>query len=172
MFYENFPKFLDKILSAFSEDYNIPKSLDELTQIVFKSQIDKGYDLDKPDENLKTLTNELFTYPEYLKYALDFLSQENLINYNKSARNDEKSITITSKGFFKIKTEGFEKKIKNDKINIRLQRAVWFSALLTVGITIYTQLIKTKTSCNSFSKTSTDCIYNVQSYPIPHKSQQ
>lgn len=172
MFYENFPKFLDRILLAFSNDYNKEKSLDELIQIVFKSQIANGYDLKKPDKNLKTITDELFTYPEYLEYALDFLNQENLINYNKSARSDEKSITITSKGFFKIKTEGFAKKIKNDKFNIRLQRAVWFSALLTVGITIYTQLIKTKTVCNSFSKTSKDCIHNVQSYPIPHKPQQ
>lgn len=172
MFHYNFPKFLDKILLAFSNDYNISKSLDELTQIVFKNQITKGYDLNKPNKNLKTITDELFNYPKYLEYALNFLDQEGLIKYDKSAGRNEKSISITSKGFLKIKTEGFSAKIKNDKFNICLQRAVWISALITLGITIYIQLIKTNTSCNCTCKTYKNSIHNAQSYPISIKSQK
>ena len=39
MLYENFPRFLDSILLAFSEDYNKSKSLDKLKSIVFKEEL-------------------------------------------------------------------------------------------------------------------------------------
>ena len=170
MFYENFPLFLDSVLFAFSNDYNTVKSVNELKEIVFKKELSKGYDLNTPDENLKRLNSSLFTYVDYLEYALAFLHQEELVIFDKLRRSDEKSVTITSKGFFKIKTEGFATKIKNDKFNLKLQRIVWYSALITLGITVYTQLIKTNTSCNETSKTYVNCNCKTQSYPTQDKS--
>ncbi len=171
MFYKNYLKFLDSILRCFSDDYNNSKSVDDLKQFVFKNVLSKGYDINKPDKNLKRITEEVFTYTDYLKYGIEFLKQEGLITYDDTKRDSEKSVRITSKGFNKIKTEGFYKKSKNDKINVWLQRSVWFSALATLCITLYTQFIRTKSDCicNTLYKTSTDCNHNIQSYPTPSK---
>ncbi len=160
MLYKNFPTFLDTILYAFTKDYNVPKSLDELTEIVFKKEISKGYNINNPDENLKRLTNEIFNYPKYLEYALDFLNQEGLVYFDKTKRNNEKSIIITSKGFFKIRTQGFAEKIKTDKYNLRLQRTVWYSALATLVITIYVQFIKPNNLSNDSLNSPISCHCN------------
>ena len=152
MLYKNYPGFLDSILSAFSEDYNNSKSFDELKSIVFKNEISEGYDLNKPDENLKRFTTELFTYSDYLKYGLIFLKQEGLINFDESKRDNEKGISITSNGFFKIKTQGFEDKINNDKEVIRLQSRTLivaiFSLIVSVISVILTAYFSNKTNGN------------------------
>lgn len=149
MFHENFPKFLDSVLLAFSDDYNKSKSIEELKIIVFKDELSKGYSLDKPDENLQKLANSLFTYIEYLEYALNFLAQEGLVNYDESKRKDEKSITITSKGFFKIKTEGFAKKIKSDKKVIKLQKNTLKVAIFSLIVSVISVLVSLYVSTKS-----------------------
>lgn len=162
MFYENFPKFLDAILISFSDDFNAEKSLEELTQIIFKEQIDKGHDLTKPDDNLKKLGDKMFTYPSYLIYALNFLQQEGLIIYDLTLRGNQKSIKITSKGFFKIKTESFSEKITNDKQLIFLQKVAVKIAIVSLFVSTFSVIIslyfstnsKKNTSNNSVSKTS------------------
>lgn len=146
MFYKNFPKFLDTILLSFSDDYNKSKSIEELKNIVFKEELSKGYDLAKPDGNLKKLADSLFTYVDYLKYALNFLNQEGLVNYDESKRTDEKSITITSKGFFKIKTESYTNKIKNEKRNIKLQKWTFILAIISLAVSIVSAIVTTYVS--------------------------
>ena len=163
MFYENFPKFLDAILISFSDDFNAEKSLEELTQIIFKEQIDKGYDITKPDENLKKLADELFTYPSYLIYALNFLQQEGLIIYNFTLRDNEKSIKITSKGFFKVKTESFSEKIANDKQLIFLQKVTVKIAIVSLFVSTFSVIISLYFSTNSKKNTS-DSIVPKTSY--------
>ena len=153
MFYKNYPRFLDSILKCFTEDYKESKTIDQIKKIVFKDEISKGYDLDTPDENVDRLSDEVFTYTEYLIFALSFLHNDNLVVFDEK----NNSVTITTKGFFKIKTEGFEKKISNDRINLNLQRAVWVSILLTFSITIYNSFKKTS-SCSC--TTSKNCSYN------------
>ena len=165
MLYENFPHFLDSILLAFSEDYNNSKSLDKLKSIVFKEELLKGYDLNEPDENLKRISTEIFTYSEYLKYGLDFLNQEGLISYDNIKRDNEDSIKITSNGFFKIKTQGFESKIKDDKELINLQKNTFKVAILSLIVSIISVCVSTYFSTktteneiyNNVSKTSSNC---------------
>src|SRR6187402_716427 len=111
MFYENYPRFLDSILLALIDNYQNSKTLDELKNIVFKDELSKGYKLDTPNENIKRLSDEVFTYTEYLKFAISFLHNDGLLIYDES----KEIIKITSKGFLKIKPEGFSDKIKNDK---------------------------------------------------------
>ena len=118
MFYKNYLKFLDSILRCFSDDYNNSKSVDDLKQFVFKNALSKGYDINKSDENLKRITEEVFTYTDYLKYGIEFLKQEGLITYDDTKRDSEKNVRITSKGFNKIKTEGFYKKSGVNKVTI------------------------------------------------------
>lgn len=169
MFYENYPQFLDSILFAFSEDYNNSKSLEELKSIVFKREFSKGYDLSKPDENLKRVTNELFTYSDYLRYGLNFLQQEGLITFDGTKRDNEKSINITSNGFFKIKTQGFVDKIKNDKEVIKLQKHTFYIAIfsllvsvLSVGVTAYfSNGTSENEKNNTITKTSSNCNHKI-----------
>jgi hypothetical protein len=139
MLYNNFPKYLDDILLSFSNDLNRYKSVRQLTGIVFKKEVSKKYDLSKPIENSTMLGNELFTYPSYIRYALEFLHREDYVIFDNTKRDDEESVIITSKGFYKIKTEGFAKKIRNDKRKSHLQFAVWITALITFCITLYGQ---------------------------------
>ena len=139
MLYDNFPKYLDDILLSFSNDLDQTKSINELTKIVFKKEVSKKYDLNKPIENSRMLGNEVHTYPSYLRYALDFLHQEGYVVFDYTKRADEKSVYVTTKGFYKIRTEGFAKKIKNDRRKTCLQIAVWITALITFCITLYGQ---------------------------------
>lgn len=170
MLYENFPKLLDSILLAFSEDYNSLKSLDELKQIVFKDVLGKGYSLSHLDENIKILGKEIFTSSEYLKYGLNFLSQEGLIIFDISKRDDEKSIKITSNGFFKIKTQGFEAKINNDKELIELQKTTLKVARISLIVSIISVFVSTYFSTktngneiyNNISKTSSNCNHKTE----------
>ena len=162
MLYENYPKFLDSILKAFSEDYNKELSLNDLKSVVFKNYLNKGYSLGDLDKNLEILVKETFTYSDYLIYGLNFLEKEELIIYDKSKTDRTKSINITSKGFNKIKTEGFEEKILNDKKVIKLQKdtliTAKFSLIVSVIALIITTYFSIKTNetenCNNFSKIS------------------
>lgn len=154
-FRENFPKLLDDILLSFSNDFNIPKSIDELKTIVFKKQLSKEYTSKNVDKNFDRFFKETDVYYEFLDYLLSFLHQEKLIVYNKSSIKAQSLVTITSKGFFKIKTESFHEKIRNDKYKTRLQISVWIVALLSFFITIFNQFITIRSS-----NVSINCICN------------
>ena len=164
MFYENYPKFLDSILLAFSNDFNKEKSLIELKNIVFKDYLSKGFSLQDLDKNLDILTKETFTYSKYLKYGLHFLQQEELINYDESKTDRTKSIFITSKGFHKIKTQGFEEKIITDREIIELQKNTLLTARRSLFVSIIAIILTTyfsirtneNMSNNNASKTSSN----------------
>lgn len=169
MFEKNFPFFLDAILQSFVNDYNQIKSVDSLKSIVFKKEHSKKYNKKPSNANLDRLAKEVIHDSNYLIYALNFLQQEELIVYDNSKYNNVDSITITSKGYFKIKTEGFSRKIKNDRINVYLQRSVWLSALFSVILSFCTYFIRTKNACSDISKISINCSCNTQPKSIPNK---
>lgn len=137
MLHKKFPKFLDKILLAFTDDFNQPKSLEQLKQIVFKKELSSNTNNLTADEHLSRMFTQAIDYNEYLEHALSFLQQEKLVVLNDA------NYSITSKGYFKIKTESFVQKIKNDKLKNILQISVWVAALFTFLAMIYTTFIKT-----------------------------
>lgn len=141
MLHENFPRLLDRILLAFLKDYNVPKSLDELKPTVFIDILGEGYSLDNLEKNLEIFCKETFDYTDYIKYGLNFLQQEGLITYDSSKRDDEKSVIITSKGFFKIKTESFSDKIENYKQIKKLQKNTLKVAIFSLVVSIISVIV-------------------------------
>ena len=103
MIYKDFPAFLDLILSCFSNDFNVIKTVDEINNIIYKGSLDKELDKSNPatQENLDVMVIHILTNKDYVKFGLEFLHNENLINYNY----EKETISITPKGFSKIKVE-------------------------------------------------------------------
>lgn len=132
---KDFAKSLDSILKAFTLDFNKEKSIDELVNILFEKEIKT-----KPDNKnySATVFGKMFDFKDYTKYCLNFLKDENLIDYSE----EKELVKIKSKGFLKIRTEGFYQKIKNDKRNLWLQRSVWISIIITLFLNIFIQIIK------------------------------
>lgn len=189
MLQENFPKLLDRILSAFLDNYNSPKSLDELKSTVFIDILGKDYSLENLDKNLEIACKEIFDYTDYIKYGLNFLQEEGLIIYDSSKMDNEKSVRITSKGFFKIKTESFSDKIESDKQIKNLQKDTFivsieaskiakktfnvaiFSLMISVIAVVVTAYYSTTTNeiscCNNSCKTA-EIPNHSQSLKSPH----
>ena len=158
----NFSKTLDTILLSFVKDYNKPKTLDELNKLVFPEDFEKEYPKETPDKNISHLIEREITNKNYLEYALEFLNQEDLVVYDSKTNAGQ----ITSKGFLKIETQGFEDKIKYDKNILELQNTTLKVAKISLFVSIISVIVtayfsnKTNESVfyNTNSKTPSNCI--------------
>lgn len=108
---ENPAKYFDTILSFLASDYNRIFSVQEITEYLYP----------KEWEDLKK--EKIFSgFPKQtlnvnIVNALIFLDNEKLVTYD----NIVEQVFISTKGFIKIKTKGFEKEIKEAKLNQKLQ---------------------------------------------------
>ena len=103
-------KYLDKILDFMANDFNKYHTIQEiqnhLTPIEFFGQ--KGL-ANFSEGNLVDLKNALY-----------YLNQEKLVAWNNASE-----IKLTYSGYIKIKTNSFQKEIKDKEINKWLQRIAW-----------------------------------------------
>lgn len=157
MIYKDFPAFLDLILSCFSNDFNAIKTVDEINNIIYKGSLDKELDKSNPatQENLDVMVKHILTNKDYVKFGLEFLHNENLINYNC----EKETISITPKGFSKIKVEGFVKELSTKRTNLRLQRATWFCSICAIIISLYSILYDKSSSSNPIPLHKVYCGY-------------
>ena len=92
------------------------------------------------------MINYLFSKNDYIKFGLEFLDGDGLVNY------DSKSglAHITPKGFSKIKNDTFSDEIFNKKVNLWLQRATWFCSICALFISAYSLWSKNISSASQF----------------------
>lgn len=127
-------KFFDGILNYLSTDYNKTFTIDEIIAKIYKKNIKNNA---KSSSGLDGLLADKY-YKSNVINAVMFLHSQDLISYDEK----DQTVFINTKGFVKIKTEGFVKEIRNKKVNLWLQRFSWFGAILAVSITVYVQFFK------------------------------
>jgi len=98
-------KYFDDILKFLSRDYNRQYAVYEIVDHLMSQNKIKNHEKSMIREQTGT----------DVKNSLLFLSNDALVLYNPNFE----TVYITSKGFVKIKTEGFQKEIKNKRLNIR-----------------------------------------------------
>ena len=103
-------KYLDRILSFMAKDFNKYYTIQELQNHLTPIELfgQKG-PVTFAEGNLIDLKNALY-----------YLKDEKLVAWNNA-----EEIKLTYSGYIKIKTNSFEKEIKDKEINKWLQRIAW-----------------------------------------------
>lgn len=131
--HKNPAKYFDEILKVLAKDYDNSFTFEELARKIYPKKYFISIPNGKFDFN-ESVNDKLILN---LTNALKFLNNEKLVYANFN----DKSVCISTSGFIKIKTKGFEKEILDLKINFFLQRFAWIvtpiAALTTLLITIY-----------------------------------
>lgn len=140
MLYKDFPIFLDSILTCFKDNINKTLTIDEIRDIIYSKDLNKDLNGKNPssNENLKLMTNYFFDKKDYVKFGLEFLEKEFLVNYNII----EEKVSITPSGFSKITTDSFSNEISTKRTNLWLQRATWVCTILALFISVYSLCCK------------------------------
>src|SRR5690554_1271426 len=147
-------KFFDAILKLLSSDFNKAWTVRTITDHLMSQEKTDAY-----SESIIRKQTETD-----VKNSLLFLSNDSLTSYNPC----QEIAYITTKGFVKIKTEGFQKEIKNKRLNIRLQRGTWISSIIAVVLSTGS-FITTQCSANDVYTTSLNCSHNNETISVPQK---
>lgn len=146
MLYKDFPLFLDSILNCF-ENVNKTKTVEEIKRVIYKNELTKSYPPNTPNKNIEDLAKYVFDKSDYIRFGLEFLDNEKLINYSKESQ----TATITPKGFFKVKNESFATIITDNKINQLLQRTTVVCTIVALFISVYSACKDDNIPCNSYN---------------------
>lgn len=151
---KNPQEFFDKILELLSSDFNKKWTVDLITSHLISEE--------KPDIFSEPMIREQTKTD--VKNSLLFLSSESLVLYNPYLE----TVCITTKGFVKIKSEGFQKEIKNKRLNTKLQRVTWISSIIAVVLSTVS-FITTQCSANGVYTTSSNCNHSDETISVPQK---
>lgn len=146
---KNPANFFDKILTFLSSDYNRSFTIDEIVNDVYKEEIVQN---SKSSSGLKGLTADTH-YKSNVINAIMFLKSQGLVAYDEQ----KETAFINTKGFIKIKTEGFVKEIRNKKVNLWLQRGTWVASIIALSLSVYTIFFNSKNSCSATNVSNSDC---------------
>ena len=133
-------KFFDNILKFLSSDYNRIFTIEEVVLEVYKKQIVEN---NNNNNNSNIGLDGIFAdkyYESNVLNAVMFLNSQGFVAYNEI----NKTVLINTKGFVKIKTEGFAKEIQNKEVNLWLQRSTWFCSIIALGLSVYTIFFNSK----------------------------